>query len=135
MGIHLKNRVCLVTGANRGIGLAIVGSFLKHGCAKIYAGVRSADKANELKQIHGEKITPLVIDYNQAETIRHAAEIANDAEIVVSNAGILNTVQATDSDVIESFQEELEVNVYGLLRMARAFAPVLKKTVAVHLSK
>ena len=82
--------------------------------SKIYAGVRSVDKAESLAREFEEKITgTIAIDYNAPSTITEAAVTASDADIVVSNAGILE--KATDSEkVFESFERELEINVYGL---------------------
>lgn len=126
MSYNIANKVALITGANRGIGLATVESFFEHGVAKIYAGVRSKDKAEQLVQAHGDRIVPIEIDYEKPESIRAAAEAASDVEVVVSNAGVLIGAQVMADDVIEKFQKELHVNVYGLLHMAHAFAPVLK---------
>ena len=126
MSYDIENKVALITGANRGIGKAIVESFMKHGVAKIYAGVRSETKAAELIEEFGEKITPITVDYSDASTITQAAKTAADVDIVVSNAGILEKAPAISEKVFESFERELEINVYGLLRMAHAFAPVLK---------
>ncbi len=126
MSYDIANKTTLITGANRGIGKAIVESFLQHGAVKIYAGVRSLDKADELVAAHGDKIIPIVIDYEQPETITAAAQTASDVEVVVSNAGVLVGAHVMAPDVIEQFQKELNINVYGLLRMAQAFAPILK---------
>ena len=126
MGYRIKERICLVTGANRGIGLAIVESLLRHGAAKIYTGVRTLERADRLVSRYGEKVLPLIIDYNDPATIEAAAETALDAQVVISNAGILKQAQVFDQNAIDIFKEELEINVYGLIRMARAFAPVLK---------
>lgn len=126
MTYDIFNRTALITGANRGIGKAIVESFLQHGAKKIYAGVRSIDKADALVAEHGDKIVPIEIDYEKPETIQAAAKIADDVEVVVSNAGVLVGAEVMAEDVIQQFQKELEINVYGLLRMAQAFAPVLK---------
>lgn len=126
MSYNIADKVALITGANRGIGLATVESFFKHGVAKIYVGVRSKDKAEQLVQAHGDRIVPIEIDYEKPESIRAAAEAASDVEVVVSNAGVLIGAQVMADDVIEKFQKELHVNVYGLLHMAHAFAPVLK---------
>ena len=126
MSIEIANKVALVTGANRGIGKAIVDAFIKEGAAKVYVGVRSTEKAEALLAKHGNKIVPVAIDYSDPATIAASATTASDVEIVVSNAGILKQAGVLDDPVIETFENELEVNVYGLLRMAKAFAPILK---------
>ena len=127
MTYDISNKITLVTGANRGIGKAIVESFLQHGAFKVYAGVRSLDKAEALIAEFGEKVVPIEIDYENPASIKAAAEIADDVQVVVSNAGVLIGAGVMDEDVIDQFQTELNINVYGLIRMAQAFAPVLKR--------
>ena len=127
MSYDISNKITLVTGANRGIGKAIVETFLEHGASKVYAGVRSLNKAEALVAEFGEKVVPIEIDYENPASIKAAAEIADDVQVVVSNAGVLIGASVMDEDVIEQFQTELNVNVYGLIRMAQAFAPVLKR--------
>lgn len=126
MSYDISGKIALITGANRGIGKAIVESFLSHGVKKIYAGVRSKEKADELIHEFGNKVVAVQIDYEKPVTIAAAANVASDVEVVVSNAGILVGAQVMADDVIEQFEKELKVNVYGLLHMAHAFAPVLK---------
>ena len=127
MCYNISNKITLVTGANRGIGKAIVESFVQHGASKVYAGVRSLNKAEALVAEFGEKVVPIVIDYDKPASIEAAAKIADDVQVVVSNAGVLIGASVMDEDVIEQFQSELNINVYGLIRMAQAFAPVLKR--------
>jgi len=126
VSFDIENKVALVTGANRGIGKAVVETFLERGVKKVYAGVRSRGKAEALVEKFGDRVVPLEIDYTLPGTIKDAARTATDVEIVVSNAGILIGAHVLADDVIEQFEKELEVNVYGLLRMAKAFAPLLK---------
>ena len=126
MSYSIENKTALVTGANRGIGKAIVEAFLKHGAAKVYVGVRNLEKASGLVEQYGDLVVPIQVDYNNPASIEEAAKTASDVEVVVSNAGMLNSTPPLADNVIESFEEELQVNVYGLLRMAKAFAPVLK---------
>ena len=57
---------------------------------------------------------------------RAAAETAKDAQVVVNNAGVLKTSTPLDDDAISSLEFEMNINVYGLIRMAQAFAPILK---------
>ncbi len=127
MSYDISNKITLVTGANRGIGKAIVETFFEHGASKVYAGVRSLDKAEALVAEFGEKVVPIEIDYENPASIKAAAETADDVQVVVSNAGVLIGASVMDEDVIEQFQTELNVNVYGLIHMAQAFAPVLKR--------
>ena len=123
----IKDRTVLVTGANRGIGKSIVEEFLRAGARKVYAAARKLESLDELIAIYGNRIVPLHIDLNNPESITLAAQKATDVEVVINNAGIANVANPLASNAIASLQEEIEVNVYGLMRMAQAFAPVLKK--------
>jgi len=122
----VKDRVVLVTGANRGIGKSTVEEFLRAGARKIYAAARNLESLNVLIAAHGDRIVPLRIDLNDPDSITSAAQEATDVEIVINNAGTANVANPLAGNAVAALQEEMEVNVYGLMRMAQAFAPVLK---------
>jgi NAD(P)-dependent dehydrogenase (short-subunit alcohol dehydrogenase family) len=122
----IKGKTALVTGANRGIGKAIVESFLNHGATKVYAAVRNLDSAAPLVEMYGNKVIPVQIDLTKSETLTAAAETMRDVQVVVNNAGVLRSSTPLSNDAIESLEFEMKINVYGLIRMAQAFAPILK---------
>ncbi len=126
MNYDIKDKVALVTGANRGIGKAIVETFLKHGVAKVYAAVRDLDSASPLVEAHGDKVIPIHIDLGEPTTIKAAAAKAKDAQVVVNNAGVLTTTNPLDEKTLDSLDFETKINVHGLIHMAQAFAPILK---------
>ncbi len=123
----VKDSVVLVTGANRGIGKSIVETFIKEGAKKVYASARNVEALKPLVEHHGAKVVPIKIDLNEPETIVQAAAATKDVEIVVNNAGILKMSEPLADNAIAVMQEEMEVNVYGLMRVAQAFAPILKQ--------
>ena len=126
MHYNIKGKIALITGANRGIGKAIVEAFLHHGAAKIYAAVRDLDSAVPLVEHYGGKVVPVQLDLIRPETIMAAAETAKDVQVVVNNAGIFIASTPMDSDAIDSLELGMKINVLGLIRMAQAFAPILK---------
>lgn len=126
MAIDITSKTVLVTGANRGIGKVFVDSFIAAGAGKVYAAVRKLEAAQPLIDVHGDKVVPIHLDVSDASSITDAAKVATDVDIVVNNAGVLTANSVLDEGAFEALDFEMAVNVYGLLRMAQAFAPILK---------
>lgn len=124
---EIKEKTVLVTGANRGIGKVITETFLKKGAKKVYAAVRNPDTAAPLAKKYSKRIEVINLNLEKPETIIAAAQRAEDVDVVVNNAGVNTRSTPMDTNSIKSIDFEMEVNVKGLIRMAQAFAPVLKK--------
>lgn len=127
MGFSIQDKVALVTGANRGIGKSIVESFLAHGAKKVYLAVRDTASTEALEQQFGDRVVTLQADVSDAESITQLAAQTNDVDIVVNNAGIMKRASPLSEDAQDSLKKELDVNVFGLLRVANAFAATLEK--------
>jgi NAD(P)-dependent dehydrogenase (short-subunit alcohol dehydrogenase family) len=118
--MKIDNAVAVVTGANRGIGLAFTRELLARGARKVYAGAR--DPSTIVAQPGVEAIR---LDVTRPDEVAAAAARASDATLVINNAGIgqFGPFLAPDSE--ELARRLFETNFYGMLRMSRAFAPVL----------
>ncbi len=125
MTFDVQGSTALVTGANRGIGKVITERLLAHGAKRVYAAVRDVDSAKTLVDEHGDKIVPIEVDLTRPETIEAAAKEATDVNLVINNAGVLRTSDALSETIFDDLNFELEVNLHGMIRVARAFAPVL----------
>jgi NAD(P)-dependent dehydrogenase (short-subunit alcohol dehydrogenase family) len=123
---EVVGKVALVSGANRGIGKAIVEALLEHGASKVYAAVRRISSLESLVERCGERVVPLEMDLTKGETISKAAQSARDVELLVNNAGVLRGAAPLAADALDALSFELDTNVFGLIRVAQAFAPVLK---------
>ena len=127
MSMIVENKVALVTGANRGIGKSIVESFIKYGAKKVYLAVRDLDSTKELEDKYGNKVVTVKADLSNTESIENLAQQTTDVEIVVNNAGIGNPQVTIGKEVEKELQKQLDVNVFGFLRVANAFAKILEK--------
>lgn len=126
MSYDIRNKTVLVTGANRGIGKAIVEGLIQAGAAKVYAAVRSLDSAAPLVAKHGDKIVPIQVDLADPASIEAAAKAAPDVQVVVNNAGVFGSSTPLSDNLFSDLEHMLNVNLHGFIHVARAFAPVLK---------
>jgi NAD(P)-dependent dehydrogenase (short-subunit alcohol dehydrogenase family) len=129
MGYALSGRTALVTGANRGIGEAVVDALVAAGVQKVYAAARNISTLDPLVARHGSRVTPLQLDVTDGAQIAAAAAIASDVDLLVNNAGIVGFFGGdfTDPKWIEGGRREMEVNFLGTFAVTQAFAPVLAK--------
>ncbi|OUR73187.1 short-chain dehydrogenase [Methylophaga sp. 41_12_T18] len=127
MNFEINNKIALVTGANRGIGKAIVESFIQHGATKVYLAVRDVESTNDLVARYGDQVETVYMDVSKPESIIAASKMATDVQVVVNNAGILKPADPLNDDIEEAFSQELTVNTFGLIRVAKAFIPLLEQ--------
>lgn len=119
--MKIKDSVILVTGANRGIGKALVEAGLKQGAAKIYATAR---KLEELPDFADARVVPVKLDITDRSQIKKVAELAQDVQLLINNAGVLAFASVLNGPM-EMLMRDMEVNYYGTLSMIRAFFPAV----------
>jgi NAD(P)-dependent dehydrogenase (short-subunit alcohol dehydrogenase family) len=117
--MKVEGTAALVTGANRGLGAAIAQALLDAG-ATVYGAARDP------MSITNDRIIPVRLDVTNDEDVANAARTCTDVSIVVNNAGILRQSTSLADGGIEAARAEMETNYFGLMRVARAFAPILR---------
>jgi NAD(P)-dependent dehydrogenase (short-subunit alcohol dehydrogenase family) len=114
-----KGKTVLVTGANRGIGQALVEEALRRGAARVYAGTRQP-----LTHLD-PRVTPLTLDVTSTDQIEAAADQVETLDILINNAGLALYDDLTDRAALE---RSLEVNLFGPYGMIQAFLPQLTRS-------
>jgi NAD(P)-dependent dehydrogenase (short-subunit alcohol dehydrogenase family) len=117
--MKIENEVALVTGANRGIGLAFARELLARGARKVYAAARDP-AAVTLPGVQG-----LRLDVNKPDEVAAAAALASDVTLVINNAGIAQPGGFLAADSEDVARRLFETNFFAMLRMCKSFAPVL----------
>lgn len=121
--MQFKDKTVLITGANRGIGRALVETCLKRDAAKVYACARNPET---LPDFEDSRVVPVKLDVLDNGLISAAAEKCTDTQILINNAGTLNGGTALGGD-LEGFKKDMLVNCFGVVEVIRAFVPVLAK--------
>jgi len=119
-------KVALVSGSNRGIGKAITIELLERGAKKVYAGARNPNTLNDLKKKYGDRLVPITLDVTNDQSIDKAAKIATDVEILINNAGVFSTGGFFAENTYTSLKTNLEVNVWGLIKLTHELIDSLK---------
>ena len=118
--MKIDNAVALVTGANRGIGLAFTRELLARGARKVYAGARDPSTVTQ------PGVEPIRLDVTNALEVAAAARNAGDVTLLINNAGVGHQGGFLAADSEEVARRQFETNFFGMLRMSKAFAPVLR---------
>ena len=112
----IAGKAVLVTGANRGIGQALVEEALRRGAKRVYAGTRQPLAHPD------ERVTPLTLEVTSPAQIEAAAAEVGSLDILINNAGVFRNDDLSDREALE---QHLAVNLYGTYEVTRAFLPAL----------
>ncbi|SAL70420.1 short-chain dehydrogenase [Caballeronia arvi] len=118
-----RNTVAFVSGANRGLGAQFVARLLARGAGKVYAASRTGRV-----DIADERVIPVTLDITDDDSAAHAARLASDTTLLINNAGVNHQSAFLAPHAQDHARAEMDVNYFGTLRMARAFAPALIRT-------
>ena len=126
----------LITGANRGIGLALAQQILANGSDRVFATCRNpeaADELNELARLHTGRVHILQLDVDDANSIQRAVEsVGSEAaslELLINNAGVSGSQRARDMGKLDAAQvsQVLTTNAVAPVIVTQAFRGLLKR--------
>jgi NAD(P)-dependent dehydrogenase (short-subunit alcohol dehydrogenase family) len=117
--MNITNKTVFITGANRGIGRALVEEALRKGAKRVYAGMRQPLAQSD------ERVTPVTLDVTNAEQIQRAVENVASLDILINNAGQTLFDDLSDRGAIERL---LAVNLFGPYGVSHAFLPLLTRS-------
>ena len=122
--MEVEGRRILVTGASRGLGRALALACLGAGASEVLAGARQPESLENLRETARDvRLTPVRLDVTSEDDVRAAADLGR-VDILINNAGVCVYGSVLHVRMAE-LQHEIEVNYFGALRMARAFAPAM----------
>jgi NAD(P)-dependent dehydrogenase (short-subunit alcohol dehydrogenase family) len=114
--MRIADTTVLVTGANRGVGQALVEDALRRGARRVYAGTRQPFTHPDAR------VTPLSLDVTNAAQTRAAVESVESLDVLINNAGVALFDDLSDRAAIE---KHLAVNLFGTYGVTEAFLPLL----------
>lgn len=121
--VHIAKATVLVTGARGGIGQALVRAFLDAGAAHVIAADRSVSVPQPQEDV---RVQHVVLDVGDTASV-HSAAALYSPDILVNNAGANSNMGVLEADADHAAHREMQVNYFGLLNMARAFAPAMQR--------
>jgi NAD(P)-dependent dehydrogenase (short-subunit alcohol dehydrogenase family) len=117
--MNVAQKTVLITGANRGIGHALVLEALKRGAKRVYAGTRSG------LDIADKRVVPVALDVTNDAQIEQAVRVVGNLDMLINNSGI---APYDDLSKLEVIEQALAVNFFGMYKVSRGFLPLLKRS-------
>ena len=114
--MQIAEKTVLITGANRGVGEALVKEALNRGAKRVFAGTRGALPSTN------PRVTALTLDVTNASQIQRAVDKVASLGVLINNAGIATPDDLTD---LHAVQKHLDVNLLGMVKVTQAFLPLL----------
>jgi NAD(P)-dependent dehydrogenase (short-subunit alcohol dehydrogenase family) len=115
----IADKAVLLTGANRGIGQALVAEAISRGASRVYAGTRTPMSYPD------QRVTPVILDVTSTADIQAAARQIGSLDILINNAGVFGYDDLSDRGAVE---QHLAVNFFGPYALIRAFLPQLTRS-------
>ncbi|WP_205876095.1 SDR family oxidoreductase [Mycobacterium camsae] len=116
--VAVADKVVVITGGRRGLGAALVDEVLARGARKVYSTATTSFTDGRTQVVTHE------LEVRDAESVGALARLAGDADIVINNAGIL-IPEPLLTGHFDHMAKTFDINVFGPLRVTRAFAPIL----------
>ena len=116
----IKNSTILITGADGGIGIALVDECLEQGAKKIYVTGLNLEKLNQVFKSYN-KVTSVELDVTNLEAIKKCAEQCGDTNLLINNAGVEFKVPFIAEQSGQAALMEMKVNYIGLIDMINSF--------------
>jgi NAD(P)-dependent dehydrogenase (short-subunit alcohol dehydrogenase family) len=117
--MNITGKTVLVTGANRGIGQALVNEALRRGAVRVYAASRQP------LTHHDQRVTSVTFDVTDAAQIQAARDLVDSLDILVNNAGLAVFDDLSDRGALD---QHLAVNLFGTFAVTNAFLPLLARS-------
>lgn len=121
----ISNATILITGANRGIGRALLDETLERGAAKVYATYRSNADRTELESIDA-RVIPVQLDLGERASIDKLAHATSGVNLLINNAGVCNGANLLEDTEVQT-RSDIETNFFGTLAVTKAMLPTLRQ--------
>jgi NAD(P)-dependent dehydrogenase (short-subunit alcohol dehydrogenase family) len=133
----LKDKVAVITGASRGLGLAMARALAAHGCHLVITGralPRLAKAGRELSRV-GVRVLAKACDVREEESVvALAASVRNQfghVDILINNAGVAHANLPATKLPYQIWREVLETNLTGVFLVTREITPLMRKGSAI----
>lgn len=127
--LDLSSHVVLITGADGGIGTALVKELLEKNIKKVYATGLFFEKLEALFHSFSDKVIGLPLDITNDESIANCVLQTQDVTILINNAGIELKVPFLEENSAKMALLEMNVNYIGLIKMVTAYLPSLEEKI------